>query len=119
MKIVEMKREQNLYQYARNHLPDSLQAFEQTNEYGDIYGITIHTHFPKRHIFDFFRNEVVAQLDYDTITLFKPQYCSDMENLAASYEKLTGRTVTLRIWEKRSNPIPVNKNTRAISFKDE
>ncbi len=100
MKVIEMKRKQPLFEFAKEHLPPSLEGFWQRGDYGGVYGITIKANFPKRHVFDFFHNECVAQVDYDTITIFKPQYFSDMENLAEAYEKLTGRTVMLRIWEK-------------------
>jgi hypothetical protein len=95
-----MKREQPLWRFAAKNLPDSLRAFKQKSDYGEVYGITIDTNFPKRHLLDFFRNECVAQVEHHEITLFKPQYFSDMQNLAEAYEKLTGQSVTLKLWEK-------------------
>ncbi len=92
MKIERLKDIPQLYQFIENNLPEGLKTCHVTAGYGILCYVEIKPQgwFQQR----------IAKIDKDEIEIFLPQYFSDIENIVNLYEIMSGKEVTIKLWEK-------------------
>jgi len=103
MKIVkrDANKECNLWEFCKNHLPESMIARKRSSDYGMYYWIEVFKRgdlsgYP---IINSFFNGNIATISDDEIELRAPEYFSDFEDICRKYEKQTKKEVKLIYWE--------------------
>lgn len=98
MNIEKIVVTETLYEFIIQHLPESLEAYQEREGYGLINHICLRPIVRKWYGKQF---TTIADVDRHTIKLYHPQFFSDMKRLGELYEEHTGKEVTLRYWEEK------------------
>lgn len=101
MKTIRETSQDSLWNFIQAHLPASLRAEKIMWGYG--HKCFVYASSYRRGIVSRFfecEGDPVAEITFDTVELYHPQYFSDFEDLLRRYEqKQDGRSTTLRFWQ--------------------
>lgn len=100
MKLERHTKPGDMWEWLRRNLPPSLRAQEIHIGYGVIQAI-YQSGYSRPWTDRFFGREgaAIAAVRGTTIEIYRPEYLSDFQDLARSWEISTGYEVTLRYWE--------------------
>jgi hypothetical protein len=96
MKLQRLTKLPALWHFALIHLPATLYAKKEQGDYG--WTGTVNIKETGKHWYSW--GPMVAQVRDDEIEVFMPKYFSDIQKLVEDYEDMSGKEVTVKLWEE-------------------